>query len=112
MTVGSFHCQECRYITFKGSISNFVRKCKKCGVEYDHLADVFGYHIVHSMPISKLSYLDYEDARLGGFIALARGSGKITYHIYDQGFGKYLENIRQKEIEEGKISIIYKDKKK
>ena len=90
MTDGIWKCSKCNF-NMRSPIYKFIPKCPGCGQKYRYLADIVGYHIVHSMPFSVMEGGDFEDATTLQPLVFASGGGDTTFECRDEEFFEWFK---------------------
>ena len=88
-------------------ISKFVDKCPQCNTQYELLATVTDWHIIHDVPLFRKVGDPLSKNRPNGFMAFATSGRPPNFLCYSNEFMQYmLEQQRLGKIpKESKISM-------
>jgi len=102
MTKGYWKCKICNYV-IEIHISSFIKKCPKCGTEYELLGYLCNFHVYHDIPIFKIKDENFSNYLTNHYYLIIRCNQTPIIQCINEDFYTYLSNVQNNDI---KIELV------
>ena len=89
MMYTSWACQKCMYMIDSVPTDVFVKKCPRCGTEYEVLGEVRGYHVAHVLLMYRMKGRPLSTVRTNAGFAFDACAKKPVLICYTEEFYEF-----------------------